>query len=93
LLSLERVSMDREEKSTGLAPVRRNLSEQRKPRGGDGEQGPDFLICVHELHRGTVAEDFGKVQLRGRWRECLGDELKGGCGRRFFCQLGGLGLR
>jgi len=52
--------------------VRRNLSEQRKPRGGDGEQGPDFLICVHELHQETVAEDFRKVQLRGRRRECLG---------------------
>ena len=68
--------MDGGEKSTGLAPVRRNLSEQRKPRGGDGEQGPDFLICVHELHRETVAEDFGKVQLRGRQRDGLGDEFR-----------------
>jgi hypothetical protein len=59
--------MDRGKKSTGgWAPVRRNLSEQRKPRGGDGEQGPDISICVHELHREIVAEYFGKVQLRGR---------------------------
>jgi len=77
----------------GWAPVQRNLSEQRKPRGGDGEREPDFLICVHELHRETVAEDFGKVQLRGRRRECLGDEFRGGCGRRFSCRLGGLGPR
>jgi len=56
--------------------VRRNLSEQRKPRGGDGEQGPDISICVHELHRETVAEDFGKVQLRGRQRDGLGDEFR-----------------
>lgn len=73
--------------------MRRNLSEQWKPRGGDGEQEPDFVICVHELHRETVADEFGKVQLRGRRGERLGDEFTEGCGRRFFCRLGGLGLR